>query len=65
MNDVNQPLVSVITHVLNAEDTIEKTMLSIFSQTYKNIEYIIVDGDSTDNTVLITSTKSDKQTSAA
>ena len=63
MSDFSQPLVSIFTHVLNAEDTIEKTMLSVFSQTYKNIEYIIVDGDSTDNTVQIIK-KYDKQISA-
>ena len=63
MSDVKEPLVSVITHVLNAGDTIEKTILSIFSQSYKNIEYIIVDGASTDNTVQVIK-KYDKQISA-
>ena len=63
MSDVKEPLVSVITPVFNAGDTIEKTILSIFSQSYKNIEYIIVDGASIDNTVQVIK-KYDKQISA-
>lgn len=46
-----QPLVSIITPVLNGEKEIEKTIQSILSQTYKNIEYIIIDGGSKDKTV--------------
>jgi glycosyltransferase involved in cell wall biosynthesis len=49
----NQPLVSVITVVKNGELTLKKTIQSVLSQTYKNIEYIIVDGASTDNTINI------------
>jgi glycosyltransferase involved in cell wall biosynthesis len=45
--------VSVITVCRNAEDTIENAINSVFSQTYKAIEYIIIDGNSTDNTVNI------------
>ena len=44
--------VSIITVTFNCEDTIEDTMLSVFSQNYKNIEYIIIDGGSTDNTMI-------------
>lgn len=44
--------VSIITATFNCEDTIEDTMLSVFSQNYKNIEYIIIDGCSTDNTMI-------------
>lgn len=45
--------VSVITVCFNAQDTIEETIQSVLNQTYKDIEYIIVDGKSTDNTVSI------------
>lgn len=43
--------ISVITVCYNAVDTIEETMLSVLNQTYDNIEYIIIDGGSTDGTV--------------
>lgn len=45
--------VSIITVSYNAEKTIEKTILSVLDQTYKNIEYIIIDGQSTDGTIEI------------
>ncbi len=44
---------SIITVCYNSENTIEKTIKSILSQNYKNFEYIIVDGGSTDNTMKI------------
>ncbi|WP_223032318.1 glycosyltransferase family 2 protein [Hanstruepera marina] len=47
------PLISVITVVYNGEQHIQQTIDSIRNQTYKNIEYIIVDGCSTDGTVNI------------
>ncbi|MGI6394059.1 MAG: glycosyltransferase family 2 protein [bacterium] len=43
--------ISIITVCKNAEIAIERTILSVVSQTYNNIEYIIVDGASTDGTV--------------
>ena len=46
-------LVSVITPCYNSEKTIEKTLECIENQTYKNIEYIIIDGGSDDNTMNI------------
>jgi glycosyltransferase involved in cell wall biosynthesis len=45
--------VSIITVSFNACKTIELTIKSVLSQTYKNIEYIIVDGKSTDSTLKI------------
>ena len=48
-----KPKVSIITVVFNGENIIEKTMQSVFAQTYDNIEYIIVDGKSSDNTLSI------------
>jgi glycosyltransferase involved in cell wall biosynthesis len=42
--------VSIITVCLNSEKTIENTIQSVLFQSYKNIEYIVIDGNSTDNT---------------
>lgn len=43
--------VSIITVCKNAQDTIEQTIKSVISQTYSNIEYLIIDGESTDKTL--------------
>ena len=45
--------VSIITVCYNCEDSIEVTLNSVLKQTFKNIEYIIVDGKSTDNSLKI------------
>ncbi len=45
--------ISIITVVLNNAEYIEECIKSVLDQTYKNIEYIVVDGGSTDGTVEI------------
>ncbi len=47
------PTVTIITICYNAEEFIERTMKSVEAQTYPNIEYLIIDGVSKDNTLEI------------
>ncbi|WP_062307753.1 glycosyltransferase family 2 protein [Polynucleobacter sinensis] len=47
------PLVTIITVVYNAVELIEETIKSVINQSYKNIEYLIIDGGSNDGTLQI------------
>ena len=48
---------SIITVTYNAANIIERTMDSVFQQTYSNVEYIVVDGNSNDITLSIVKKK--------
>jgi glycosyltransferase involved in cell wall biosynthesis len=54
--------VSIITITYNSESTLIDTIDSVLNQTYKDIEYIIIDGKSTDSTVSIIHSYKDKAT---
>lgn len=56
MND----LVTIVTVTYNAQDLLEETLLSVIKQNYQNIEYIIIDGGSTDRTIDIIKKYEDK-----
>lgn len=56
----DKPLISIITVVYNGEKYLEETIQSVINQTYDNIEYIIIDGCSTDRTLEIVKKYEDK-----
>ncbi|KAA6309028.1 putative glycosyltransferase, partial [termite gut metagenome] len=51
MNYCFTPKFSIITVTYNARKVLENTIRSVISQTYRNIEYIIIDGASEDDTL--------------
>lgn len=51
MSDQFQPLLTVITIVYNDVKNIERTMRSVLDQTYPNMEYLLIDGNSNDGTL--------------
>jgi glycosyltransferase involved in cell wall biosynthesis len=60
METQKDPLITIVTPSYNQGQFIEETILSVLNQTYKNIQYILVDGDSTDKTMEIVDKYSDR-----
>jgi len=51
ITSLDAPLITIITVVYNGEKYLEQTIQSVINQTYKNIEYVVIDGGSTDTTL--------------
>ena len=53
LNSGMKPFFTIITATFNSEKTLERTIKSVLNQSFNNFEYIIIDGNSTDNTLSI------------
>jgi len=53
LSEMNNPLISIITVCFNSEATIGDAILSVLNQNYKNIQIIVIDGASKDNTIKV------------
>ena len=60
MNKQFYPKISIVTITYNSEKTVEETINSVVSQGYPNLEYLIIDGGSTDSTLDIINKYRDK-----
>jgi len=60
---MNPPKISIVTPSLNQGEFLEETILSILNQNYQNLEFFIIDGGSTDNSVDIIKKYESKLTS--
>ena len=58
--DLNNPLITIITTTFNSSKTLRETIDSIFKQEYNNLELIIIDGGSSDDTLEIIKNNEDK-----
>lgn len=52
--------ITVVTVCFNAEKVLEQTILSVLNQTYKNVEYVLIDGGSNDGTLEVIKKYADK-----
>jgi glycosyltransferase involved in cell wall biosynthesis len=59
-NDTGMPLVTIITVIYNDVEHIEDIIINVTGQTYPNIEYIIIDGGSSDGTLDVINKYADK-----
>jgi len=50
-NYIQKPLITIVTAVYNGGKFLEETIRSVTSQSYDNVEYIVIDGGSTDDTI--------------